>query len=46
MLERLIIWMKQKRCKHKYRKHYSKETGGYVMRCAKCEKEMQRYERT
>ena len=46
MLERLIIWMKQKRCKHKYRKHYSKETGGYVIRCAKCEKEMQRYERT
>lgn len=46
MLERLIIWMKQKRCKHKYRKHYSKETGDYVMRYAKCEKEMQRYERT
>ena len=46
MLERFAIWMKQKRCKHKYRKRYSKETGGYVMRCTKCEKEMQRYERT
>lgn len=42
MLERLIIWTKQKRCKHKYRKHYNRDSGGYVMRCVKCGKEKER----
>lgn len=39
MLERFVIWMKQKLCKHKYSKHYSRDSGAYVMRCVKCGKE-------
>lgn len=46
MLEKFLIWVKQKRCKHKYRKHYNKDKGFYVMRCMRCEKEIERDEGT
>lgn len=42
MLERIAIWLKEKLCKHKYRKHYSRDSNGYVMRCVKCGKEVER----
>ena len=42
MLERFVIWMKQKRCKHKDRKDYNRDSGGYVMLGGKCGKEKER----
>lgn len=38
MLEALLIKWKQHRCKHKFKKHWNKESGTYEMRCTKCEK--------
>lgn len=35
---RFFKWLKQKQCKHHYRKHWSRDTGGYVRRCVKCGK--------
>lgn len=34
----MFRWIKQRFCKHKYRKHYDKTTKGYVRRCVKCGK--------
>lgn len=34
----MLRWLKQRFCKHKYRKHYDKTTKGYVRRCVKCGK--------
>ena len=34
----MFKWLKQRFCKHKYRKHYDKSTKGYVRRCVKCGK--------
>lgn len=36
--ENMLKWLKQRFCKHKYRKHYDKATKGYVRRCVKCGK--------
>ena len=36
--EIMLKWLKQRFCKHKYRKHYDKTTKGYVRRCVKCGK--------
>nr|DAU80529.1 MAG TPA: zinc finger domain protein [Caudoviricetes sp.] len=38
----LITWWRQRRCRHRYRKHWSREAGGYVRRCVKCGKEIKR----
>ncbi len=38
----MFRWLRQKFCKHAYRKHWSRDAGGYVMRCVKCEKEVAR----
>lgn len=34
----VIKWLRQRFCKHKYRKHWSKERQQYEMRCVKCNK--------
>ena len=34
--------IRQRFCKHNYRKHYSPELNGYNQRCTKCEKEIER----
>lgn len=34
----MLRWLKQRFCKHKYRKHYDKAAKGYVRRCVKCGK--------
>ena len=34
----MFRWLKQRFCKHKYRKHYDKTAKGYVRRCVKCGK--------
>lgn len=36
--DNMLKWLKQRFCKHKYRKHYDKTTNGYVRRCVKCGK--------
>ncbi len=36
-----FTWWKQRRCKHIYKKHWSRSAGqygGYVRRCVKCGK--------
>lgn len=40
--EPMFRWLRQKFCKHAYRKHWNRDAGGYVMRCVKCEKEVAR----
>lgn len=38
-------WIKQKRCKHNYRKHWFRNIGpdgGYAKRCTLCGKEIER----
>nr|DAO20050.1 MAG TPA: antitoxin [Caudoviricetes sp.] len=42
-----IRWIRQHRCRHHYRKHWSRDSGpygGYVMRCSLCGKEKGRYD--
>lgn len=34
----MLKWLKQRFCKHKYRKYYDKASKGYVKRCVKCNK--------
>ena len=34
----LITRLRQRYCKHNYRKHWNREYGGYVKRCTKCNK--------
>lgn len=34
----MITWLKQKICKHHYCKNWSRDSGGYVKRCVKCNK--------
>nr|DAP75721.1 MAG TPA: General transcription and DNA repair, Helicase, Translocase, DNA repair.5A [Caudoviricetes sp.] len=34
----LFIHLRQRYCKHNYRKRWSRENGGYVKRCTKCNK--------
>lgn len=34
----VFIKLKQRFCKHNYKKHYSTTEGGYVLRCTKCDK--------
>nr|DAT36425.1 MAG TPA: hypothetical protein [Caudoviricetes sp.] len=41
LIEKMIIWFRQRRCCHQYQKHWcrtSGQHGGYVRRCVKCEK--------
>lgn len=41
----IFKWFKQKRCDHYFRKHWCRRYGpygGYVRRCVKCEKEIER----
>nr|DAG82567.1 MAG TPA: DNA-directed RNA polymerase [Caudoviricetes sp.] len=38
----LFTWLKQKLCRHQYRKYYSRDRGMYVIRCMKCGKEVDR----
>ena len=39
IVEKLWIMWKQKRCRHHYKKHWSRVSGKYEMRCTKCGKE-------
>ena len=34
----IFKWLKQKRCKHHYVKHYDPQRKGYVRRCSICDK--------
>ena len=39
IVEKLWTMWKQKRCDHHYKKHWSRISGKYVMKCTKCGKE-------
>lgn len=39
-VENMIRAIITKRCQHHYRKHYDKDSGGYVNRCTKCGKKV------
>lgn len=39
LIEKLWRLWKQKRCRHHYKKRWSKEKKSYIMRCMKCGKE-------
>lgn len=35
---KVVKWLRQRLCTHKYRKHWSKEKRKYEYRCVKCGK--------
>ena len=38
LIERIILWIRQRFCRHKYKKHWNKKTKEYERRCVYCEK--------
>ena len=37
----IFMKLKQRLCKHNFKKHYSTRKKGYVFRCTKCDKVME-----
>lgn len=38
MIKKIANWVRQKRCCHRYKKHWNKETAAYEYRCVHCGK--------